>query len=81
MKRKEQLHKEKIKHNLYYMNRWNIVREKRKDIEQQQREEERQSLHVFWWARQIQTQIALQTVFDVFDNTRTEFYQNLRNTL
>jgi hypothetical protein len=33
IKRKEKLFMEKIRQNIYYMNRWDIVREKRKDIE------------------------------------------------
>jgi hypothetical protein len=37
LRKKEQLHMEKVRQNIYYMNRWDIVREKRKDIEQQER--------------------------------------------
>lgn len=32
---------DKIKQSIYYMNRWNIVREKRKDIELLEKQEER----------------------------------------
>jgi len=33
VKRREKIFMDKIKQSIYYMNRWNIVREKRKDIE------------------------------------------------
>jgi hypothetical protein len=41
IKRRERLFMDKIKQNIYYMNRWNIVREKRKDIELLEKQEER----------------------------------------
>lgn len=74
-KKKEQLFMEKIKHNIYYMNRWNIVREKRKDIEEMQRLYERKQIHNFWWIRQQKTVAALKTIFTMFDNKRKAFHQ------
>lgn len=41
IKRRERLFMDKIKQNIYYMNRWDIVREKRKDIEFLEKQEER----------------------------------------
>lgn len=41
IKRRERLFMDKIKQSIYYMNRWNIVREKRKDIELLEKQEER----------------------------------------
>mgnify|MGYP006278834245 CR=1 FL=1 len=81
IKRRDQIYKDKIKHNIYYMNRWNIVKEKRKDIEHMQREHEKKHLFVFWWVRQIQIHNVLQSMYDVFDETRMEYYQNIRKTL
>jgi len=51
IKIKEKMFIEKIRQNIYYMNRWNIVREKRKDIELMEKAEERKQLFKFWWIR------------------------------
>lgn len=53
------------------MNRWDIVREKRKDIEKAQRHQERRELFKFWYIRQQKTVTALKVVYDIFDQTRT----------
>ena len=57
----------KIKQKIYYMNRWDIVREKRNDIEKMQKEYQRKQLRKFWWIRQTRTAQALKAIFDVFD--------------
>ena len=63
------------------MNRWNIVREKRKDIEYMDRMEERKELFKFWWIRKKHTVDALRVVFDLFDKKRTSIFQGYKEKL
>jgi len=34
------------------MNRWDIVREKRRDLDKRQKDHERKQQYKFWWIRQ-----------------------------
>lgn len=81
IKRKERMFMEKIRQNIYYMNRWDIVREKRKDIEQMQRQQERKELYKYWWVRQQHTVLALRTIFKMFDTTRTAIFKGFKEKL
>jgi hypothetical protein len=63
------------------MNRWNIVREKRKDIEEIHREEERKQLFKFWWIRKVLAVDALKHIFNMFDTKRTAIYQGYKEKL
>lgn len=81
LKKKEKLFMQKIRHNIYYMNRWDIVREKRKDIEELQRQQERKELFTFWWKRQQGTVLALKVIFDIYNSTRTEIFQAYKEKL
>lgn len=72
---------EKLKHNIYYINRWDIVREKRRDVEKMQREHEQKQLRKFWWIRQQKTNEALKVIFQVFDQTKTALYQEYKEKL
>ena len=71
----------KIKQNIYYMNRWNIVREKRKDLELLEKHEERKCLHKFWWIRQVESHFAYQTVYNIFDQIRNKIMQGYKEKL
>lgn len=81
LKRREQMFMEKIKQNIYYMNRWDIVREKRKDLEEAQRQQERKELFKYWWIRQQKTELALKTIYDMFHNTRTAIIKGYREKI
>ena len=81
LKKKEQLFMDKIRLNIYYMNRWDIVREKRKDIEKAQRHQERRELFKFWYIRQQKTVAALKVVYDIFDQTRTAIMNEYKEKL
>lgn len=70
MKRKDKLFKDKLKNKIYYMNRWDIVREKRKDIDKMQKDYQQKQLYKFWWIRKQKTVAALKIVFDLFNNTK-----------
>ena len=63
------------------MNRWNIVREKRKDVEEIQRQEQRKQLFKFWWIRKILAVNALKFIFQTFDTARTDIYQGYKEKL
>lgn len=71
----------KIRQNIYYMNRWNIVREKRKDVEQMQKMEERKQLFKFWWIRKILGVQIFKEVYDQFDQRRTSILQGYKEQL
>ena len=63
------------------MNRWDIVREKQKDIEKAERHQERRELFKFWYVRQQRTIVALKSIFEVFDKTRTAILNKYREKL
>lgn len=63
------------------MNRWNIVREKRKDVEEIQRQEQRKQLFKFWWIRKILAVNAIKSIFDTFDTRRKQIYQGYKEKL
>jgi hypothetical protein len=81
LKKRDQLFMEKIRINVYYMNRWDIVREKQKDIEKAERHQERRELFKFWYVRQQRTIVALKSVFEVFDKTRTAILNKYKEKL
>lgn len=81
MKRKEKMFLDKIKQNIYYMNRWNIVREKRKDIEEINRQENQKQLFKFWWIRKCYAKETVKVIFSLFDQTRKEYYQAIKEKL
>lgn len=63
------------------MNRWDIVREKRNDIERMQREYQRKQMRKFWWIRQARTVQALKAIYDLFDQTKTAIYNGYKEKL
>lgn len=63
------------------MNRWNIVREKRKDIEELQRQEERKQLFKFWWIRKVKTVQIVQAINQIFTVRQTEIYNGYKEKL
>jgi hypothetical protein len=81
IKRREQMYMDKIRQNIFYMNRWNIVREKRKDIEALERQHDRKQLFVFWWIRKMNSIKAIRVVYDEFDKTRNKIYNDYKEKL
>lgn len=63
------------------MNRWNIVREKRKDLELLEKKEERKCLFKFWWIRQYFTHMGCQTIHSIYDHTLTQILKAYKEKL
>jgi hypothetical protein len=81
IQKREKIYFDKMRKNIFYMNRWNIVREKRKDIEEMEKLEERKRIFIFWWIRKCFTIKFLQSIFDQFDQHRNKILQGYKEKL
>jgi len=63
------------------MNRWDIVREKRRDLDKMQKDHERKQQYKFWWIRQQKTVTALRMIFDIFNSTKVAIFQEYKRKI
>lgn len=78
IEKRKKLFFNRIRNSMFYMKRWDIVREKRKDMQMLEKKEERKALFKFWWIRQIYSQIATKAIFSSFNQARSEILIAIR---